>query len=197
MVHIVESHFSSLKKGRFPVLVELGLLELVEEVILDLAKWFVVTLPVVCLELFFVFAVSVRRAILRVSSVFIDLIMSDPPELSTVVELLIIRLILIFDRMSEKFVPELFVLLFRLVVGGIVVHNTLPPLLLILCVLLLVLLVVLLVMMRLLLLLILTPIELNIKVKVPLRWVFLDEILGIVFNDVVCLCDCCEHSIVF
>ena len=197
MVDIVKSHFSSFKKGRLPVLVELGLLELVEEVILDCAKWFVISLPVVCLKLFFVFAVSVRRAILRVSSVFIDLIVSDPPELSTVFKLLIIWLILIFDRVSEEFVPKLFFLFFRLVVGGKVIHITLPSSLLFLFVLLLVLLVLLVMMTRLLFLLILAPVELNIEVKLPLRWVFIGEILGVVFNDVVRLCNSCKHSIVF
>ena len=200
VVSIVEDLFSSFKKGRLPVLVEFGLLELVEEVSLDLAEWLVISLPVVSVELFLLFTISVRRAIVRVSSVFIDFIVSDPPELSTVVELLIIFLMLIFHWVTEDFVPEFHVLFFRLVFLVLVFHPTLPPLWLFLSV--LILLVVFLVVVRPLLLFIfvVVPIELDvpaIHVEVPLTWVLLDDIHGVVLDSVLSLCNCCEHSIVF
>ena len=201
VVSIVEDLFSSFKKGRLPVLVEFGLLELVEEVSLDLAEWPVISLPVVSVELFLLFTISVRRAIVRVSSVFIDFIVSDPPELSTVVELLIIFLMLIFHWVTEDFVPEFHVLFFRLVFLVLVFHPTLPPLWLFLSV--LILLVVFLVVVRPLLLFIfarVAPIELDvpaIHVEVPLTWVLLDDIHGVVLDSVLSLCNCCEHSIVF
>jgi len=198
VVNMVEDHFSGFKKGRLPVLVEFGLLELVEEVSLDLAEWPVISLPVVSVELFLLFAISVRRAIVRVSSVFMDFIVSDPPELSTVVKLLIIFLMLIFHWVSEDFVPEFHVLFFRLVVVRVLVfHPTLPPLWLFLSV--LVLLLVFLVVVRPLLLFIfafVAPIELDVPIEIPLTWVLLDNVHGVVLDSVLSLCNCCEHSIV-
>ena len=198
VVSIVEDLFSGFKKGRLPVLVEFGLLELVEEVSLDLAEWLVISLPVVSVELYLLFTISVRRAIVRVSSVFIDFIVSDPPELSTVVELLIIFLILIFHWVSEDFVPEFHVLFFRLVLLVLVFHPTLPPLWLLLWVLvLLVVFLVVVVRPLLLFIFVVAPIELDVPLEIPLTWVLLDNVHGVVLDSMLSLCNCCEHSIVF
>jgi len=196
MVSIVENHFSGFKDGRLPVLVEFGLLELVEEVVLDLAEWPVISLPVLSIGLNLGFTISVRRAIVRVSCVFINFFVSDPPELSAMVELLIIWLILIFHRMSEKLVPELLFLLFRLVVfKSLVIEVSFPSLLLFAFMFLLVLLVFLVV--RLLLMVLVTPFELDIPVKFPLIGLFLYEFHGVVLDGALRLSNCCEHSIVF
>merc|ERR1711936_503275 len=81
----------------------MGLLELVEEVLLDHANWSVMGLPVVFIVL--LVAIPMRRAIVRVLGVLMDFVVSDPPELSAVIELLIIWLMFVMHGVSEDLVP--------------------------------------------------------------------------------------------
>ena len=112
VMNMVEDQFTCLEKDWLPFLVEMGLLELVEEVLLDHANWSVMGLPVVFIVL--LVAIPMRRAIVRVLGVLMDFVVSDPPELSAVIELLIIWLMFVMHGVSEDLVPYAMVLIVTL-----------------------------------------------------------------------------------
>jgi len=109
VVVMVEDIFSEMEEGWLPFLVEMAVLELVEHVLLDPAKESVMCLPVVFIVRSI--AIGVGRAIVRVLGVLFDFVVSDPPELSAVVELLIIWLMFVMHGVSEDLVPEAVVFL--------------------------------------------------------------------------------------
>jgi hypothetical protein len=110
VVLVVEELLSGREDGGLPSLVEMRILELVEQVHLDLAKCPVMGLPMV----FIIRAVTiiVRRAILiwGVRVLHVGFVVSDPPEPSAVLEILILWLVTIMHGVSEGFVPEAMVL---------------------------------------------------------------------------------------